>query len=242
MTKRKNVFCLFVVLISLFLVPFGYLANAEEKAPVTVYMFHGSTCPHCKDGIAFFKKLLGNSEFEGMFQVRTIEVWENQNNSELANKACEKMGDEPINGSVPYIVIGDKTFGGYSSASDESIKTAIKNAYNNNTEDKLKDLMGNAGELLEAEKSNMTTTIIVLLVAVAIIGGTVFFARSGVEEEEDAKEEKKEETPKKEIKADEEVTETVSEEKKQSTKKNTTKKTNTKKTSTKKASTTKKKN
>jgi len=71
------------VLISLFLVPFGYLANAEEKAPVTVYMFHGSTCPHCKDGIAFFKKLLGNSEFEGMFQVRTIEVWENQNNDGL---------------------------------------------------------------------------------------------------------------------------------------------------------------
>jgi len=233
MSKGKSLMCLLILICSLF-VPMMNVVNAEEKEPVTVYIFHGSTCPHCQDALAFFKKLLNNKEFKGMFQVRALEIWGDEENSEIANEACEILGDEPINGSVPYIVIGDQSFGGYSSASDSSIKEAIKNAYNDHKEDKLKSLVGERGELLEADESQALTTIIVLVVAAAIIGGTIFFARSGADEEGEEKAEiKKEEIEeKKEEPVKEETQEKKNTPKKttNSNKKNGSKKTNTKKT------------
>jgi len=37
---------------------------AAEKEPINVYIFKSSTCPHCQDALAFFKKLLNNKEFK----------------------------------------------------------------------------------------------------------------------------------------------------------------------------------
>lgn len=225
MSKRKSIMCLLIVMIcSLFISVFSPVVNATEKEPVTLYLFHGSTCPHCQDALAFLKKLLKNDEFKDIFQVRAIEIWGSSTNSELANKASEAMGDEPINGSVPYIVIGDKTFGGYSSSSDTNIKNAIKDAYNNNKEDKIKNIVGDAGELLVGEESGtIATTIIILIVAAGIIGSTIYFARG--EEEEDIEQEPKKEEVKKEEKTN------TTQVKKTTTKKNSNNnKKNTKKT------------
>lgn len=235
MSKRKSMMCLLIVMIcSLFISVFAPVARAAEKEPVTLYIFHGSTCPHCQEAMTFFKKLLKTDEFKDILQVRAIEIWGSEENSQLANKACEAMGDEPINGSVPYIVVGDKTFGGYSSSSDASIKTAIKDAYDNNKEDKIKSIVGNAGELLVGEESGstVTTTIIVLVIAAGIIGSTIYFARG----EEDTEEETTKEV--KETKDEEKKEEKVAENKEQG-KTNTTQ---AKKTTTKKKSSSNKKN
>jgi len=94
-------------------------------------------------------------------------------------------------------LLANEEFKGYSSSSNESIKAAIKEAYDSGV-DKIHDIVGEAGELLEAEESTMMTTIIVVAIALLIIGGTIYFARNGSEEEEELpkkenKEEKQEE-------------------------------------------------
>jgi len=193
MSKSKNILCICFLVLGFLFFPMASVVNAAEKEKATVYVFHSNTCPHCQSAIAYFKKLLANEEFKDIFQVRTIET---SKYNEISNEASEAMRGQKING-VPYIVIGEKEFEGYSSSSNESIKAAIKEAYDSGV-DKIHDIVGEAGELLEAEESTMMTTIIVVAIALLIIGGTIYFARNGSEEEEELpkkenKEEKQEE-------------------------------------------------
>ncbi len=218
MTKRKYFMCLCLLLVGLFL---PFTVKAKEK--VTVYLFRGETCPHCEEALEFFQKLISQNEFQEKVIIRHLEIWNSETNYDIANEAAEKLGKEPINGSVPFIIIGDKTWTGYSSKSDEDIKNAINDAYENQKEDKVKDIVGESGEVLEPAKSEAVTTFIILGVIVGIIGATVYFARSG-EEEEETEPNKKEEKEEQEIEK---------EPKKAST---TTKKSNNKKSNTKKSS------
>ena len=56
-----------------------------------------------------------------------LETWYNKDNKKLYEKLAEKMGDE-ANG-VPYTIIGEKTFSGYSEEMNEEIIKAIKSQY-----------------------------------------------------------------------------------------------------------------
>ncbi len=236
MAKKKSIICLFVAVLAMFFAP--VMTSAKEA--ITVYLFRGETCPHCEEALKFFEKLKKDNEYKDLFELRHLEIWNNKDYSDLANQAAEKMGESAINGSVPYIVIGEKTFKGYSSGSDANIKSAIKEAYNdNNYEDKIKDIVGNAGEILVVKENGWVTAVVILIVAVLIVGGTVCLARQGTEEEE--KTEKKEEikaTPKESVEEKENTNNQPQKDiqKKTTTKKNQTKAATKKKPSTKKNS------
>jgi len=235
MTKRKSLIWFLITIVAMIILPITVYAESN-KEPITVYLFRGSTCPHCENALKFFERLVTNKEFKDKIVVRHLEIWEDKTNYELANQAAEALGEKAINGSVPFIVIGEKTWKGYSSSSDEEIKTAIKEAYNDTKyEDKIKDIVGDRGEILEV-KNDSFTVILVGVIIVIVIGAIVFFARSSIEEDEknenvSTKEAKKEE-PKiiekeeaKEIKKEEKI---EAETKKEPTKKKTTsKKSNT---------------
>ena len=209
----------------LFLVP----GNANAKT-VNVYLFRSDTCPHCQAALAYFNELAEDEEFKDLFVLQDYEVSSRQN-SELMSEAAEAMG-ESSSGAVPYIIIGEETFLGYSESSNEKIETAIKETYENEEfVDPIAPLITNA------DTTNSDGVIIFGIFAgvIIIVGIGLYFARKDTTKIEKAValEEQKEKEAK-------QITEEPKKEEKKATK-TTTKKTTTKKSSTGKKTTTKKK-
>lgn len=119
-----------------------------------------------------------------------------------------------LNG-VPFIVIGEEYFEGYSNTFDEKLKNAIKNAYENESIDLVASLES------KDDSNSGAITVVILLTVVAGIVFLVYMAKdsANVETEEDVVEKSKEEV--KQVKA---------------VKKTTAKKTTTKTTPSKKKS------
>lgn len=121
---------LFYVIVFMFLfIPFG--VNANES--VNIYLFYGDGCPHC----AALEEYL-NNEYSSDKNVTMYkyEVWNNKENQELWKKVENITGEEAK--GVPYFVIGEEVYQGYSAGStwekkvDRAIKKAKKNDYNDN--------------------------------------------------------------------------------------------------------------
>lgn len=104
---------------------------------VTAYIFKSDTCPHCRDAVSYFKSIVDDYDY---LEVKTIRVSRNKDdseeqiemvkaNNELMQKVATELEKGPITG-VPLIVIGSEfTLNGYSAARNETLKDAIKEAY-----------------------------------------------------------------------------------------------------------------
>ncbi len=176
---------LLLIVLTVFAVLF--LPNqVQAKEKVKVYLFRSSTCSVCKSAVAFFEELSSDSEYGSMFEIVDFEV-STTKNSELMQKAADIMGDGNVTG-VPYIVIGDRSFGGYTSSWDDDIKAEIKETYEDEDfADPLVDLLNETTDNKEA-----WITIGVLAVAALIVVGTIMLARDHEEpaqEDETVKEE-----------------------------------------------------
>lgn len=83
--------------------------QAEDKNLVNIYLFHSDTCPHCREEI----KLLDELEKEyNNIKIYKFEISEEENSlffSKIANIYNVKTT------SVPFTIIGNKTFSGYNS-------------------------------------------------------------------------------------------------------------------------------
>ncbi len=97
----------------------------EDNKQITIYMFRGKGCTYCRAFLTYLNSIVG--EYGKYFKLESYEVWNDSKNAELMDKVSSFM-DKQAQG-VPYIIIGDKVFTGYSSAYDQEIKTAIKKLY-----------------------------------------------------------------------------------------------------------------
>ena len=97
----------------------------ETDKQATIYLFRGKGCGYCRAFLTFLNSIV--DDYGKYFKVVSFEVWNDANNSALLNSVATFM-NEPA-GSVPYIIIGDKVFGGYAESYDEDIKKAIKDLY-----------------------------------------------------------------------------------------------------------------
>lgn len=208
-----------------------------------IYIFYGDGCGYCKGAISYFESL--EAEYGDMFDLVKLEVWYNEENSDLMQKVAKVYGDEV--GGVPYIVIGEKTFGGYdlNGGTDADILEAIKTLYN--SEERF-DVMENLDVVLNEEEKTSNVGIYIVLVLVVILEVLLLvFARKNAVVTEEVKEEPKKVTEEKKVVKEETKTTTKTSTKKPATKtstKATTKKTAAKtskpKTTTKKTTTKKK--
>ena len=95
-----------------------------------IYIFWGDGCPHCKALAKFISKL--PAETKKQVNIYSFEVWSNKDNKSLM-KNFGKYLNQDVRG-VPFMVIGDKIFDGYSSGDTktdqqilDTINTIIKN-------------------------------------------------------------------------------------------------------------------
>lgn len=154
-TKLK----LFVVLINMTLL-FGFILNpisvfASEK--VNVYMFVGEGCSHCEDLENAFKSI--EDEYGKYYNIKKYEVWYNDDNYELMNKTAKKLGTEKVRG-VPYVVIGNTSWQGFTDSYLDEMKNKIIEDYDSNNR---YDVMN------ESHSNNQSNYNWVILVIVASI-------------------------------------------------------------------------
>lgn len=199
MTKAKKILFLMAIAIVSAIIP----VVTHAKEPINIYFFKGETCGFCARAKTFFESLENDSEYKDLFVLKEYEIWNNKKNADLAEDAAKIMGDE-LDG-VPYFIIGDKSWNGYTADYDEEIKKQIKAVYEDESfVDPLKDLISGEKETDES----WVTSAVILVVAIGLIGGIIYFARQDTEEDEEPKKEKKiVETNVQEVSKNEEVKE-----------------------------------
>ena len=97
--------------------PFG----EKQDGKVLVYFFRGEGCPHCEEAENWFKSI--QEEYGSKFKIIDYEVWYNSENAALMQKISDTRGDDAS--GVPYIIIGDKSWIGYTEDYNEEIINQI---------------------------------------------------------------------------------------------------------------------
>ena len=197
MKKLKSLVLSLIVLI---LMPLTVFASGKEK--INVYIYKGETCGYCAKALEFFEGL--DDEYQSYFNLVEKEVWYDEDNAKEMQEVAAYFNEE-VSG-VPYIIIGDKTFQGFSEEEyGEEIKSLIKEGYENSDGSYVDEVAKAIGGETKKDDNNGAVTIIVIIAVVAGLGFLIYMARedSSVEEEKEIektivkKEESKKQTTKK---------------------------------------------
>ena len=130
----KKLLYIFVLLICI--IPIGVKAIAEdyvdklyevvgvetESDKINLYLFRGEGCPHCKKEKEWLKTI--EKKYGDYLNIYEYEVWYNKENQEKYVKATEVL--EFNTNSIPFTIIGDKKFVGFSDTIKSSIEDTIK--------------------------------------------------------------------------------------------------------------------
>lgn len=132
------------IIIFLFAFCFLFSSPVQAKNTVNIYFFWGDGCPHC----AKEKELLEYYQHKYSYiEVLDFELYSNFSNNQILSSVASILGVR-VDG-VPFTVIGDKSFSGYSEViSPDQISERIEYCYNNNCPDSL-------AKLFEPESNNI---------------------------------------------------------------------------------------
>lgn len=141
----------------------------ENDKQVTIYLFRGTGCSYCKSFLKFLNSI--SDDYGKYFKLESYEVWADPKNSELLEGVSEFL-EQPA-GGVPYIIIGDQVFAGYSENSNDAIKAAIKEQYSKKEKYDVMVEFEKAQEKAEREEFFSSGKFIVGLNAVLITLATI---------------------------------------------------------------------
>jgi redox-active membrane protein len=105
---------------------FKFAKNTEadikpSKDKLNIYIFWGDGCPHCKHLAEFLGEK--QSEIGDKISLYTFEVWKDKNNLAFLKSFGKFLGENPK--GVPYIIIGNKTYPGFSETDEETKQEII---------------------------------------------------------------------------------------------------------------------
>jgi thiol-disulfide isomerase/thioredoxin len=100
--------------------------SKKENGKTIVYLFRGEGCPHCQEAEEWFESI--EKEYGNMFIIKDYEVWYNDDNAKFMQDVATSRGEE-VNG-VPYIIIGDKSWKGFTNSYENEMLEEIKKVYN----------------------------------------------------------------------------------------------------------------
>ena len=177
----KNIKYLVILLVVSLLVPVAVFAADEEVVAenpeatdnkVPVYIFRGEGCPHCEEALTWFSGIEG--EYGSKYKIVDYETWYNEDNAALMEKVAKARGETAE--GVPYIIIGDKSWSGFSEADyAEEIKTQIDAVYAQDVSARydVMKYLDNPTKKKSSDDSGSNDALILLLILV-IAGGLGF--------------------------------------------------------------------
>lgn len=142
---------------------------SDDKNKINIYLFRGSTCSHCFDAVLYFANMA--KDFGEYFNLVSYEVWSNEDNANLMQQVADKMGDT-VNG-VPYIVVGNKSWSGFTDSYGEDIKKVIKEQYdkaNSDRDDIMKQIDDNSNSSNSSSSDIISVIVIVLVIGLIVFG------------------------------------------------------------------------
>lgn len=93
---------------------------SEQK--VNIYLFWGDGCSHCRELAMFFDGI--DDKYKAYFDLYAFEVWNSKENAEFMEEFASYTGKKV--GGVPFMIIGEKVFNGYSKDDNKKILEAIE--------------------------------------------------------------------------------------------------------------------
>ena len=93
-----------------------------DSNKINLYLFHSSDCSHCAEERVWLETI--KETYKGSLNVYEYEVNHNQDNAVLMEKAKARLGVE--NNYVPFTVIGERNYVGFSNSTGSSIENRIK--------------------------------------------------------------------------------------------------------------------
>ena len=184
----KKISYLLLLLAALMVLPFSVFAEGEEDVQVTatvdtdlkvnVYLFRGDGCPHCQEAEEWFNTKMEEG-YGNIFRVIDFEVWYNQDNAALMNKVAEARAEEV--GGVPYIIVGNKSWNGFTSSFGDEILEEIKSEYSlavaerHDMSAQIPELAnGNVSENNSVKEEKQNNDAIALIIILAVTGAICF--------------------------------------------------------------------
>jgi thiol-disulfide isomerase/thioredoxin len=142
--KKINRFLICLTFL-LLLLPINTRASSNK---VNVYLFYGSTCPHCKAEKEVLEDL--KDKYPNL-NIYKYEVWGSSKNRKLMNNVANEM-NVTVTG-VPFTIIGTKTYIGFSDTSGKSEFEKVIKAYS-----KVAEYKDPAGKILRVTNNNSNLT------------------------------------------------------------------------------------
>lgn len=132
----KRYFSKLFVILFLCLIPLNVFAASKSykdnvahitgtkvnKNKVSLYFFHGDGCPHCAQEEVWLKRI--KKKYKNDLDIYEFEVWYNEKNADYMEKVKKDLGVKQS--GVPFTVIGDDTFVGYSDIYADQMENKIK--------------------------------------------------------------------------------------------------------------------
>lgn len=167
----KKLKVLLLILAVLLIVPFGVFADedsdvTEESKEVNVYLFYGEGCGFCEKAKTWFASI--EEEYGHMFELVKYEVWNSAENSQLMNDVAS-VRKETVKG-VPYIIIGNQSFDGFSEDYTDSMLAKIESEYKTEVSERY-DVLDYVEYATADDKdeNNTARDVLVLLVLVGFV-------------------------------------------------------------------------
>ena len=126
----------------------------QAKEEVDLYLFWGDGCPHCAHEKEFLKEL---QQEDKDLNLHLYEVWNDEDNAELMEKVKESF-DLETTSSVPFTVIGNRVFSGYSDSIASQIEDAIKTCHKERCENVVGKIA--SGSNIKVEEKNTMSDIV----------------------------------------------------------------------------------
>ena len=153
-------------------------SQSDDSKEVNVYFFRGEGCSHCAEAEAWFKSI--EEEYGSFFKLVDYETWYNEENAKLMQDVAEARGETAE--GVPYIIVGNKSWNGFTESYGEEILEQIKTVFAQDVSERY-DIMTylpyikNGEEKEEKKSSNDVLSLIIILAVAGGIGFGVYQAR-----------------------------------------------------------------
>ena len=146
--------------------------HKENDKQVTIYLFRGHGCAYCHKFLEFANNTL-MKDYADKVKIVSYEVWYNKGNAALMEEVASFLGTQ-VQG-VPFYVIGNKYFPGYSEEMNEEIFATINDEYAAKEKyDVIEEYKKSIEEAKrkEWEEKYGTAVLTIVLVAVIVAIGT----------------------------------------------------------------------
>ena len=182
----KKLLILLFTILAVVILPMGVYAEEEsdntqvseessetsDSKEVKLYFFRGEGCPHCTETEEWLESI--EDEYGEYFEVIDYETWKDKENNELMERVADARG-ETLEG-VPYIIVGNKSWMGFTDSYKEEILSEIQSEYKKDVSSRY-DIM-KLLPTLEAEKksksSDVAALILIIIAVGAIVGGVIY--------------------------------------------------------------------